>query len=545
MKQLVAKLISKEVKAVTEEEVKNLLEIPPSTELGDYAFPCFSLAKIEKKSPLLIAEQLAEKLRKKLPEEISGVDFKAGYLNFFIDKKILAEKILKGINKTLKNKGKKEKIILEHTSINPNASPHVGRARNSLIGDSIKRILEFCGHKVETHYYVNDVSKQIAMLALEFKPSDNFNSLLKKYVAISRKIKENPSLEKKVFEMLNKFEAGDKKTISLFKNIASTALSGQKKIFSSIGIDFDVFDYESSYINEGKNILRELEKTGRLFEDDEGRLVLDEKNLGLEKKMKCPVLVLTRNDKTGLYILRDLAYTISKLKKGKNIIVLGEDQKLYFEQLRQALILMKKGYPKAVHYSFVLLKNAGKMSTRRGDGVLLEDFLKKVCEKAKEEIKKRGTGGSAEKIAISAVKYSILKNDSNSPIVFDLKEATRFEGDTGPYLLYSYARASSIIKKVKSRVKKIEIIDLNPEEAKLLGKISQFSDIAEKAYKNLAPSLIANYSYELAQIFNEFYHACPVLGSREEGFRLKLVDRFREVLKTSLGLLGIDVLEEM
>ena len=176
--------------------------------------------------------------------------------------------------------------------------------------------------------------------------------------------------------------------------------------------------------------------------------------------------------------------------------------------------------------------------------VLLEDFLKKVYDKAKKEIGKRETKGDAKKVAIAAVKYSMLKNDNNKGIVFDLNESLRFEGDTGPYLLYSYARASSIIRKVKSK-KKIKIIDLKNEEVRLLKKLAGFEDVVENAYENLAPNLIANYCYELASLFNEFYHGCPVLGSEEEGFRLKLVDAFRIVMKKGLGLLGIDVLEEM
>lgn len=269
-----------------------------------------------------------------------------------------------------------------------------------MIGDSVKRILEFLGHDVETHYYINDVSKQIAMLALNFQAKDNFDSLLRKYIEISKKVKENPLLEKKVFSLLNKFENKDKETIALFKKIVDIAIKGQKKIFSSIGIDFDYFDYESKYIEEGKKVLKELEKTGKLFKDGEGRLVLDQSGTGLEIKMKSPVLVLTRNDGTGLYPLRDLAYTIEKCKKGKNIVVLGEDQKLYFEQLKQALILLKKPYPQVIHYSFILLKDIGKMSTRSGEVVLLEDFISDCIKKAQQEIKREKQRAMQKKLQL-------------------------------------------------------------------------------------------------------------------------------------------------
>lgn len=540
-------------KATNLKKEKIMLEKPKNSEFGDYAFPCFSLAPLYKKAPAQISLELSQKLSKQKIRGISKINPAGPYVNFIINKEnltneIISEILSKKIFKKRKNNGKKEKIILEHTSINPNASPHVGRSRNSMIGDSIKRILEFFGYKIETHYYVNDVSKQIAMLALNFKTKDTFESLLKKYIEISQKIKENPELEKKVFVLLNKFENKDKKTIALFKKIVDIAIKGQKKIFSSIGITFDYFDYESRYIEEGRKILKELEKTGKLFKDDEGRLVLNQIGTGLENKMKSPVLVLTRNDGTGLYPLRDLAYTIEKCKKGKNIIILGEDQKLYSEQLKHALILLKKPYPEVVHYSFILLKDIGKMSTRSGDVVLLEDFISECTKKAQQEINKRKTKGDAKKIAIAAIKYAILKSNNNRNITFDLEESMNFEGNTGPYLLYSYARASSIITKSKIKVtNKIKLEKLEDKEINLIKKLGDFKESIENSYKNLDPSIIANYSFELSQLFNEFYHFYPVINADEKTKkqRLAIVEAFRVILTKSLNLLGIEVLEEM
>lgn len=542
MKQIIAKLLAKEVK-IAEKEIESLIEIPPNSEMGDYAFPCFKLSSVMKKNPVEIAKELAKKI--KIGKEIEKITAQGPYLNFFTNKKILADSVLK-IKEGFSKGKNKEKILLEHTSVNPNASPHVGRARNSIIGDSIKRILEFSGHKVETHYYVNDVSKQIAMLALVFKEKDNFNDLLKKYQDISKKLKDNPKLEKSVFNLLNKFEKKDPETIKLFKRIVETAVIGQREIFSSIGINFDYFDYESKYIEQGKNILRELEKTGKLFKDEEGRMVLNQENTGLDKMMKSPVLVLTRNDGTGLYPLRDLAYAIDKCKYGRNIIVLGEDQKLYFEQLKQALILLKKPYPEVVHYSFVLLKDAGKMSTRSGEVVLLEEFIKEATKKAEKAIKQKKTKGNPKIIGIGAIKYAMLRNENNKNITFDWEQALSFEGDSGPYLQYSYARASSILRKAKKKIKsKIKIIKLEEAEIKLIKKLLSFQEIVNQAYNHLSPSIIANYSFELSQTFNEFYHSCQVIGSKEESFRLALVQAFRIIIKQSLYLLGIEVMEEM
>jgi arginyl-tRNA synthetase len=556
IKEEIAKLIAKEVK-LKEKEIISLLEIPPNQELGDFAFPCFKLSQIFKKSPQEIAKQLEKEIKPK--EAVISIKSSGPYLNFFIDKKLDAEKILKIDENFGKGKeGKhKEKILLEHTSINPNASPHVGRTRNSIIGDSIYRVLEFLGNKVERHYYVNDVSKQVAILSLYFKPKDTFDDLLNKYVKASKELEKNPELEKKVFELLHKFEHKDKKITELFKKIVGIAIEGQKKILSSIGIYFDYFDYESRYIDSAKIILGELEKTGKLFRDKENRLVLNQKSTGLEWKMKSPVLVLTRNDGTGLYPLRDLAYTIEKCKKGRNIIILGEDQKLYFEQIKQALILLKKPFPEVVHYSFVLLKDVGKMSTRRGEVVLLENFLKEAKKKAEEEIKKRKTKGDAMKIAVAAVKYSMLRNDNDKNITFDMENSLNFEGDTGPYLQYSYARASSILKKAKSTVSKTKEKLIIPDklensEIDLIKNILSFPEIVKDSAEKLNPSLIAHYAFSLAQTFSNFYTNCRVVGADEEtkvkgteAFRLALVKAFRVTMKNALFLLGIDVMDEM
>ena len=540
-KQEIIKLLSKEVR-LKPEEIQNLIEIPPNQNFGDYSFPCFTLSKKLKKAPNIIAENLCKKL--KPIKNIEKIESKGPYINFFINKKELARHII-NINNSFGKQKQGEKILLEHTSVNPNASPHIGNTRNSIIGDSIYRILSFLGNRVERHYYINDVSKQVAMLALVFKSEDKLSDLLKKYIEISKKIQKNPKLEQKLFELLHKFEHKDKKTLVLFKKITDTAVKGQKQIFSSIGIEFDYFDYESRYIEAGKQVLKELQATNKLFKDEQGRRVLDQKLTPLVTMMKTPVLVLTRSDGTGLYPLRDLAYTIEKCKKGRNIIVLGEGQKLYFEQLKQALVLLKKPYPEVVHYSFVLLKGIGKMSTRKGELVLLEEFLNQAKQKAEQGIKKRKTSGDAKKIAVAAVKYAMLRNENNKNIIFNLDESLRFEGDTGPYLLYSYARASSIIKKAKNKKGKPKINQLTPYEIALIKKISKFPEIVEKTGQLMNPSLIANYSHELAQIFNEFYHNCKVIDDKNQSFRLKLVDSFRTCLKNSLYLLGIEVMEEM
>src|SRR3989338_8615588 len=437
-----------------------VIEVPPNPEMGDYAFPCFVLAKEWKKSPSEVALELSRRFSPgKLLSEAKAI---GPYLNFFVNRGMIAQDTIKEILKQKdkygsSNTGKGRKIFLEHTSINPNASPHVGRARNAMIGDSIERILKFQGYRVETHYFVNDVGKQIAMLVLgaEGKKNVAFKDLLRIYIEINKKIEENPELEKQVLVLLNKLEKGDKKVKADFKKIVGICVKGQVKILSEMGIEYDKFDYESDYLwsKETDEILKRLEKTGKLFTDEEGRKVLNQDGYNLA--MKSPVLVLTRADGTSLYPLRDLAYHIDK-KKDENIIVLGEDQKLYHQQIKAALSLIKFKAPRVVHYSFVLLQE-GKMSTRKGTVVLLEDFMKEALDKSKKEIKQRHgevKEEDAKKIAYGAIKYAILKVSNEKNVTFDWHQALNFEGDSGPYLQYAYARISSIFEKHGDKIKK-------------------------------------------------------------------------------------------
>jgi len=549
-KEYIVKVLKDEVKADIE------LETPPNPEMGDYAFPCFTLAKTYKKNPAEIALDLSKRLEK--GKLIGDIKAQGPYLNFFINKEALAEETLKRVLRE-KDKygssslGKNKRIVLEHTSINPNASPHVGRARNALIGDSLARILRFSKYKVEVHYYVNDIGKQIAMLVLGARKAKKlaFDGLLKIYQDISKQIEENPEKDKEVLETLKKLETGDKKIINEFKKAVDIALKGQIRILSELGIKYDFFDYESSYLwgKKTEEVLELLKKTGKFYFDSDNRIVLDQK--GFELGMKMPVLVLTRSDGTSLYSLRDIAYAIAMGKKGENIVVLGEDQKLYNEQINAALLMLGKKPRKPVHYSFVLLEDE-KMSTRKGNLVLLESFMEEAVKKASDELKqryKRVDSKSAKIIGYGALKYSILKVSPEKNVIFDWDRVLSFEGETAPYIQYAYARISSIIKKYKKNMPKSADYSLldKKEELELIKKVAVFPDLVEKAANELRPNIIANYAYELAKQFNEFYHAHNVLKESQEirEARLLLAFSVGQALRNSLSLLNIDVLNKM
>jgi len=537
-KEHIVKLLKKSAQ-LNENEISTLLEVPPNPNFGDYSFPCFIIAQKEHKNPVDVAHNLSKYFFK--DEYVSKVESKGSYLNFFVNQGKLNEITIKDVLKLKEKYGgmnvKGKKALIEHTSINPNAEPHVGRARNAFIGDSI-------------HYYVNDIGKQIAMLVLAANgKKPKFHELIKLYININKKIEDNPELEKKVFELLNKLEKGNRKIRKQFNDIVKICIKGQSELFKELGIKYDAFDYESKYLfnKDCENLLNELKKTGKLFVDDESRNVLDLKELLPEDQS---YFVLTRADKTSLYGLRDLAYTIYKIKKAKdrNIVVLGEDQKLYFTQLRAALKLLNYKAPEIVHYSFVLLQE-GKMSTRKGNVVLLSEFMNEAVKKAQNELDKRKNKDSklAKVIGYGALKYSILKNSPEKNVIFDWDQALTFEGESSPYIQYSYARANSILNKVKMDNKFNFNLLNKKEEIALIKLLSNFPSIINKASRDLKPNYIANYAYELAQSFNEFYHNCPVLKEAKElkNTRLALVLAFTYVIKNSLNLLGIEAPEKM
>ena len=553
-KEAIIKLLQK---ATGQKEI--VLETPPQPTMGDFAFPCFPLAKAFKKNPIEIAKELAGKIK---PEGfIAEIKSEGPYLNFFVSRELFVKEVLNKIQKDPSfgsgNLGKGKKALVEHTSINPNASPHVGRARNAFIGDSIVRLLRFQGYKVETRYWVNDIGKQIAMLVWgsRDKKKISFHDVLDLYIRTNKKIEDDPKLEQEIFGILQKLEANNKKVREQFRNIVGICVDGQTSILAELGIKFDRFDYESDYLfgKKTEQVMTMLKKTGKVFEDEQQRLVLDQKEFNLP--MKSPVLVLTRSDKTSLYPLRDLAYTMDKHADGENIVVLGEDHKLYFQQIEAALKLLKKPVPTPIHYSFILLQE-GKMSTRKGNVVLLEDFIKEALEKARNEIKKRHgkvPEETAKAIAYGAIKFSIIRVSQEKNVIFDWDQSLSFEGDSGPYIQYAYARICSIFEKFgKERGKKIaQEISYSAlsegEDFNLIKTLANFPAVVEEAATQYKPHIIATFLLDLARVTNEFYHACPVLQEKESvrDARLALLECTKKVLKTGLNLLGIQEIEKM
>ncbi len=551
----IANILAKN-KGLDREEVLSYLETP-NAEMGDVALPCFKYSKALKQSPVMIAQSLAENLTDNNIEKIESV---GGYLNFTFKPEVLSKMLMENLKTTSeeisKTSGMKDKTILvEHTSINPNASPHIGRARNALIADSLCRVFRFLGWKTDTHYFVNDVGKQIAMLAYAThdKPNVTFDDLLQIYIDINEEAKTNPAIEEAVFSYLAKFEAGEAETIAEFERIVGTCIKGQTAIFSELGIFWDKFDYESHYIHQHitDKVLEELKKSPKLFKDDNGRYVLDQRGeeIGIEE----PMLVVTRNDGTSLYALRDICYSLDKARSGadRNLLVLGEDQKVYFQQISAAMRLLGAEPAEVVHYSFVLLPD-GKMSTRQGTVVLLEDFMKEITQKSNEIIKeKRGIEDleKAKVVGYGALKYSILKSSPEKNVLFDWEIALNFNGDSSLYSQYNYARIRSILNKADTDYTCADYSLLtHPSEISLIKQLYNFEATVFATYRALNPSLLTNYVFSLTSKFSQFYSSQNILNAENEAVkqaRLSLISKVAEVIKNALYLLGIDVVEQL
>ena len=467
--------------------------------------------------------------------------------------------VLNTINNSAKyassHSGVGKTVLIEHTSINPNASPHIGRARNALIGDAIANLFKFEDYSVDVRYFVNDIGKQIAMLVLATEGKDDikFEDLLDLYVQIYNNLKDHPEFEQKVFALLNELENGNAEVAAKFKHIVDICLEGQLSIFNELGIFYDHYDYESDYIVSGriKELLDELAATGHLFEDETGRLVIDQNGYGLS--LENPYLVVTRQDKTSLYPLRDIAYTIDKVNHNvdRNIVVLGEDQYTYFQQISVALKMLGYTAPELVSYSFVLLAD-GKMSTRQGKVVLLTDFMQEALQKVSASLLSRYGSvdiEKAKKIAYGAVKYAMLKTSNERNVVFDWENVLNFDGDSSLYIQYNYARIMSMLKKMDVNTNLVDVSLLTEtSEYELIKKLSEFPEVISKSMHTLSVNGIASYVYSLTKMFSKYYHDCKIIDENNlelSNARLYLVKAISITIKNGLAILGIDILDQI
>ncbi len=539
------------------------------SEMADLAVPCFTMSKAMHTSPKDIASKIASVIRPSgLIVEVSALN---GYLNFTMDQNALIGATLQDIVEKGDSYGSypsKGKIVnLEHTSTNPTGPIHVGRARNPVIGDTLARCLVRCGYDVHTEYYVNDVGKQVVILSwgVDTLPEDIIerkedrdktdHKLVANYRLANKMMEEDPAVQEQISEMLRKFEAGDQDTIQLVRRTAEVMLDGLKETLANINVRLDRYTWESDFIADGsaREIVEKLKSSEYAGQAEDGAWFLDLKDFGVQGKNT--KFTFTRSDGTTLYTTRDLAYHLDKFRRADIVIdVLGEDQKLGSKQLCSALkILGCERMPEPMFYSFVSLPE-GKMSTRKGVVVYLDDLIDEAVSRAYDEIKSRRSDipedrmrDIARQIGVGAIRYNILRVSPEKQFVFRWGDALNFDGNSGPYLQYVYARTSSMIRKAETYEHDFDPFKLTDEfEVKLIKALSKFESIIQMAGEQRRINILPAYGHEVAAAFNQFYAAVPVLMSGESrDARLTLVECTRTVLKSVLSCMGMEAPEEM
>jgi arginyl-tRNA synthetase len=452
--------------------------------------------------------------------------------------------------------------MIEYSQPNTNKPQHLGHVRNDLLGMSISNILQWVGYKVIKANLINDRGIHICKSMLAYQKwgnnqepdvkSDHFVG--KYYVMFSQKAKEDPKLEDEVKELLKKWEAGDKETLNLWKKMNEWCVKGFEQTYKDLGVDFDKVYYESQIYESGKKIVLDALEKDVFKKDKKGAIVAE-----LEPNL--PNKVLLRSDGTSIYITQDIGLAIKKFKDyklDKSIYVVGSSQNLYFKQLFAVLDLLGyQGIEKCYHLSYgMVYLPEGKMKSREGIVVDADDLIKEVKDLAIEELKKRykeitadELGKRAEQIGMGALKFMLLKQNPEKDMLYNPKESISFEGETGPYLQYSHARICSILRKHDADITKDVDFSLFKEkvELNLINQLFLFKEIVSQAAEQYKPSLIARYLLDLTQLFNEFYHSCPVLkaGENLKKSRLLLINKTKEIIKEGLSLFGIESPEKM
>lgn len=551
------------------------LEVPPAG-FGDLAAACFPLAKVLRAPPAEIARALSDaaSARRTPGGLVARVDSQGGYVNFRADRARVALRTLDLVLREAASYGalarRQETLILEHTSANPNGPLHVGRARNPIIGDTLARLFRKAGWDVETQYYLDDVGKQVAILAWgtahlsesELPPPTREkvdHRLVRYYQAANERMESSAETAAAIQALIVRSEEAESRTIREFESAYDPILQGMLESLEAIGIRFDSFKKESDFIAGGETraVIDRLQQTPLSRGEEDGALFLDLSGRGIAGKSQR--FVYRRSDGTSLYATRDVAYHLWKAGRARRLInVLGEDHKLQAQQVRICLELLGcPVLPEVVFYAFVSLPE-GKMSTRRGRVVYLDDLIDEATERAYEEVKKRrgdeldeaALRRIARAVGVGALRYNIVRVQPEKAITFDWAEALNFEGSSAPFLLYAYARCASILRKAGGTAGGPADASLlsHPSELELLYQMARLPRIVDDAARRLAPHLVAGYAPELAVALNAFYRDCPVLAAESEPLRrgrLQLVQGARIALGSTLELLGLPVLDEM
>lgn len=561
----VANILAEKIDSLDYEKIFSLIETPPSYDMGDYAFPVFSLAKVYRKNPNIIAAEVAESINSDLLERVES---KAAYVNFFIDKNKLAKEVLNTVEQEKEefgrvNVGKEKDVIIEYSSPNIAKPFHIGHIRTTIIGDSLKRIYKFLGYNVTSYNHLGDYGTQFGKLIVAIEKWGNrkeieknpIPELLKLYVRINQETENNEELLNECRYWFKELEEGNEKAVELWKWIREVSMEEFERVYKILDVDFDFYMGESFYSDKMVKEVEVMEEKGILEISNGAKIVnLDEHNI--------PPALVIKSDGSTIYLTRDIAtavYRQNEHNPEKIIYVVGSQQILHFKQLKY--VLEKMGYDwyeKIVHVPFGMVSlQEGTLSTRRGNVVYLEDLLNKSIEKVMEILdnreKEKGQNIDdkeklAKQVGVGAIKFQELFNQRIKDYTFDWDNTLSFEGETGPYVQYTHARINSILDRGNFEPVSIEENLLKEEsEINLLRLIYNFSNVVIDAHEKYEPYFITRHITEVAKEFNKYYNSTQILveDSKLKEQRLMLAYAVKTVIKAGLGLLGIEAPNKM
>ena len=561
-KEIIAKKIESQDIGLDENQIYDLIEIPPQENMGDFSFPCFQLAKTLRKNPALIATELSEKLE---DEDFSEIKSVGPYINFFLDRKNFENEV---INTILEKKedfgrsdmGKGKTAIVEFSSVNIAKPFHIGHIRSTVIGDALRNIHEFLGYNTIATNYIGDYGTQFGTMIAAYKlwgDDDKLNAnpiqeLLNLYVRYNTEASENEEMMDAAREEFKNLEEGEEEATRLWSWFKEISFKEFDRVYKLLDIEFDNYKGEAYYSEYMPEILEELKEKNLLVESD-GAQIIDLSAYDM------PPSIVIKSNGSSAYITRDIATAINRKKEynfDENLYVVATQQNLHFQQLWKILELM--GYDlykgcKHISFGMVSLKDQT-LSTRKGQVVFLEDVLNKAIDKTREIME--GRDDAIENIdevsrivGIGAVKFQELYNNRIKDYVFDWDEVLNFDGETGPYVQYTYARAKSVLRKAGiDEIKPLDIEKItSDEEFILVKKLAEFEDVVVRAKEKYEPSLITRHLTEIAKSFNKFYNSSKIMVEDEKlkEERLALAYATSIVIKTALGLLGIKTVEKM
>lgn len=554
-----------EVTGLEREVVSGAVETPPEEKLGDLAFPCFPLAKVMRKAPPLIAQEVAQKFDG--DTVLDRCEAVGGYVNFFFNRSAFISDTIAAVQSAGENWGKSDMgsgkvALVEYSSPNIAKPFHIGHLFSTAVGNSLARIYKHLGYSVQSLNHLGDWGTQFGKLIYAYKAwgdkdavkKDPIKSLLDIYVRFHKEAEENPALEDEARGYFKKLEDGDEETTELWAYFREQSLVEFKRVYDMLGVKFDSYNGEAFYSDKMPEVVDILRDKGLLVES-QGAQVVDLSDLNM------PPCIILKSDGTTIYATRDIAAALYRHRTynfDKNIYVVGTPQALHFKQI--FAVMERAGWEwskNCTHVGFGLVKLPGKsMSTRHGDVVFLEDVLNESIEKTKAIIVENGTKVDdieevSKKIGIGAILYTFLKNSREKDIVFAWDTMLDFDGESAPYCQYSYARGKSILRRAEG----IDFADADfskatsDDEYRLTKQLNAFGDAVKSAAEKNEPFYINRYVTNLAKDFNKFYNANPILKSDVpedvKKARLAIVEATCSVIKTALYLLGIETVESM